>query len=964
MAKVLSKYTKSTDLTQNIEYSSYKEYIEALSNNPKLIPNNDAERPYSFKQWYSTRNNLIPGSEYELYNLYLTEWYETRKTFNTATSIDTQESYLNILNQLRTSFKDELVQNELTLNDIGEMVNQIPNYAKKVKDIAKYFINKRESIRKAKLKYNMSGTSQGLERLFYEYLLKAFTKNEINDVVTTNFPELSTSQNLNISIEELYDDNSYFDRDPKEPVSTYFSYTDTTSAYLNTISEEFNSEEIFEWLYNTGVSQICANNPILWAVDDVLRQYTDDIPLSAVDDIISNTLNDYNKIKLAQKYIGADQFIISGGYYITPSSILSMELSSGNNWFYWPRGQSSLTVDNSSYIDIPINESTILDCGAIAASARELADNIFVYRDGNIEGAWLQSPNVLSYTITMSADFKANDKTEFVFPYPGYGLIGDNLPWTGRQYDNIDKTFYFLDKDQQNKILLNYWKDKLSSNNSISSISIHNTNLINCGASAHSSESIIDADVVIIRPNFNDSLPIHYGSLKAAWLYKFHTTNININEGDNFILWPYEQYTQNSQPLLENTNLLDACFPIGISAISANVISANDVSEADVIYKINTNGDIISGVWLSGNTFVDLDGVPADLIFNAGDHIKYVRQQGTFNITLELSGNYDDFPKPIWYKAEVDRVLENDYKGYDIWSGNIIPNYEISDIVFNADQHVEYFNKGDEFIWVQDVDRKDYDYENPEWKRLNIEIIDNILSVTGTNETSDIIFSTNPYNPQRINYYAVNGFTWNQPVIDSTLGLPPTGGTWVPIVTSRLINAYNEYTHLTNRHYPTYAAVPYIDNIYSSKDSGGYMVPKNLGISTALSKNNYNILNRNPISLSSIIYQDLDTYNTDVGLTNIFQYTPVSTLQIDSEWMKSQFVEGERSGIIKEQLYYQEFIPYQTLYEIHNKNIYGILQQQDKDNYTNICTLQDNELIYWDIDIFGNQYGLYEISEV
>lgn len=314
MAKILSQYVNLTDSSQKIEYASQKEYIEALSNNSKLSPMGDLERPYSFREWYSTRTNIIAGQEYVLYNQYLTDWYSSRKESSISTTIDTQEVYLNILNQLQTSFSDELLQQPLDLNDPGEIINRLPEYAKKIKDIARYFILKRESIKRAKLKYNMVGTNQAIECLLYEYLLKAFTKNEINNNNSiSNLPELSASQNLQITIEELYDDNSYFDRDPQLPTSAYFINTDISSSFLTAYN--INTQAEFDWLYSTGVSQLCADNPLLWVVDDVLAQYNDGLPLSAIEDATTEILNDYNRIKLTQKYLGEEQYIISGGYY-------------------------------------------------------------------------------------------------------------------------------------------------------------------------------------------------------------------------------------------------------------------------------------------------------------------------------------------------------------------------------------------------------------------------------------------------------------------------------------------------------------------------------------------------------------------------------------------------------------------------------------------------------------------------
>lgn len=841
MAKILSKYVNLTDSSQEIEYGSQKEYIEALSYNPKLKPKNDLERPYSFRAWYDTRSNIIPGQEYELYNQYLTTWYTDRAESGISTSIDTQQAYLDILNQLQSSFRDELTQKALDVNDPAELINEIPKYAKKIKDIARYFILKRESIRKAKLKYNMVGTNQALERLLYGYLLKAFTKNEINTAVSTiDLPELSASQNLQIVIEDLYDDSSYFDRDPLAPLSSYFINTNTVSSYLT--GHNINTEDEFEWLYNTGVSQLCADNPLLWVVDDVLLQYNNGLPLSAIEDATTEILNDYNRIKLTQKYLGTDQYIISGGYYIAPSSIISMNMVSGNNWFCWPSGQTVLTVNSSNLVDLPINETSLVSDGATSSYHYTSSDVIFVRHNNELKGAWLQSPSISITTINMSAEMLAFNKTEFVYPFPGYGLMGDDIEWTGRQYNNLDKTFYFLEKNYQTEILNNYWRDRLPDTRIISPISLSSTNLIMNGA--HAGTGVLDSDMIIVMPNFSPEETSHNDTVSAAWLYA------------------------------------------------------------------------------SGGT-------------------------------------------PVWCKAIVDRLSTNEYKGYDIWHGNVL-TFDPSDLVLRPDMHIQYYNSGTSFTWVQSATEEVYTYGTPEWKQLSINTIGNVLSVTGTNITSDIIFSTEPNNPQEVNYYAVKPFQWNQVVLDSTLGLPPTGGNWVPILSGDLVLANKPYAHLTNRHYPTYASVPYIGNLYSINEAGGYMTPKNLGASIALTRNNINVLEtRGQIDPNANIFQSTDTYNNDYGLTKTNQYTPVSTIEVDSEWIKSQFIEGNKKGMVFNPLTYQEFIPYQANYESIGRNKLGILQQQDNYNqYENIAlNLSGYSLKQWDNDIFGNQYALYEDTD-
>ena len=97
----------------------------------------------------------------------------------------------------------------------------------RMKDVAVYLASKRNQIGYTKLKYNLVGTNVSLERLFYNYLLNAFTrKSTANASIVTSLtitdpnildalPLLSDiSKSFTIEIQELYDTSNYLDRDP------------------------------------------------------------------------------------------------------------------------------------------------------------------------------------------------------------------------------------------------------------------------------------------------------------------------------------------------------------------------------------------------------------------------------------------------------------------------------------------------------------------------------------------------------------------------------------------------------------------------------------------------------------------------------------------------------------------------------------------------------------------------------
>ena len=369
--------------------------------------------------------------------------------------------------------------------------------------------------------------------------------------------------------------------------------------------------------------------------------------------------------------------------------------------------------------------------------------------------------------------------------------------------------------------------------------------------------------------------------------------------------------------------------------------------------------------------------------------------------------------RPIWVMASDQ---DDDYtkrKNIDIWSGapvlvdeyNFITQPPYSNMYFGTNTYLEY-NKRDtgSIIWKQPI-KGSSEIENKKWCEILIDtsavsnlsavLYNNIndLVVSATDIVSDITFSIIQNSPLLINYYARSAFTWVQSISNSSLGLPPTGGVWIPIEQSTLVVPDVPYAHLTNRHYPTYASVPSVGELYSTKDKGGYVIPKRLGSSTAVSKNRINslatdkLINDPAARGMTAIYRDLSTYNTDRGLSERDQIEPVVVDSIDTRWMKASVVQGQKSGIIVQAREHQEFMPYQTKYETIGSNDNGLYRQGNdaydpwfKDLDTTWENSEDwppnwrkqydiegwykqqdkgNQQIYqWKTDIFGNQYAV------
>jgi len=603
--RILTSYSQ----TRNLEQSQIQETLQGQ----KI---NDLRLPYSFSAWIQRNVGIIPGEERKQYDLYLLKWYEDRDQEKVVQSKQVREDYIALLKQISLAFQTEAEKEwvtDINWDDELEVEQVIPFYARKLKEIAIYIINKREAIKKAKLKYNMAGAERGLERLFYEYLLKAFTKRRFpgNEYITTvteastlnAIPELSATINsFRIEVEELYDDTNYFDRDPSSSPSTYFNLSsDTVIDYLT--AKSFNINE-FDWLYNTGTSPVCADNPLTWSVQNTLAAYEAGIPISALELPDSQILADYTRIALTEKFLGEQQYIISGGYFKPWKQTMSYPFVAGNNWFYWTSGEYLNEVNLDKYIDpVPLAESNLIFSGATGGEEYTSADVIFATRNNSTTGAWLQSTDKVTRHLTMSANLVEGDNL-FNFPFPGFGISGEDIEWTGRALTNINSTFIFLDENVQSAILRTYWDTTAQSVSAFESIPIHETTLIDEGA--YASKKFDQADQIIIRSDsIHDSVPdgVYTNSQQYAWLYKMDTTDIPVNVGTSKIYWPIERVEGTTSTYVTSS----ICIPMALSAIDisrafAGATAGNAVNGADTIFKLDslTNGKVINGAWLSG----------------------------------------------------------------------------------------------------------------------------------------------------------------------------------------------------------------------------------------------------------------------------------------------------------------------------------------------------------------------------
>lgn len=590
----------------------------------------DKDVPFSFRDWYNAYQGIIPGEEFKQYNEYLVDWYKQKASQTVDTNLQLKLNYLTLLKQLQLFFSDEEAENwynKVDVNNEKELLLAIPYFAKKLKDIALYYLQLRENIKESRLKYNQVGTNSGIIQQLQKFLLTNYTQKPNSSIaipasIWRDVPELSAVKDtITVQIEELYDTKSYFDQSPTLPISAYYNFNNgDLQTFLTSKGLALTSTE---WIYKLGV-----------------------FPLSA--DYVSLSGGDLTELskQLAEKYLGQDKYISSQAVtFSAKQDFFEVSLQQGNNFLFWPTGvYRSKAKTNPRYEPTLINDSG-LSTNATAGSSIELADTIFIKTSRGVEGAWFRNHYFDFKPATMLATIEANKKTTFRFPFPGYGLSAEDINWTGFGLET-NPQFFFLEDSLRENIEKTYWSSTIDLT-STKPLNINDTALTD--NKAFPNRDYNRADKLRLwktPPDYTDT--VYTGDVEEAWLYRMNTTDISIQlSGNSVIVWPYEKINpDNNFPAYYPKNISQVCQPLPISAVNfSRAIAGNSLSSADVIYKIANYKDTpdlaIECCWLSGREV----GYPESRLITT--------QQGELQI-LAKPGEYTRF---VW--AGIDNTDVN-----------------------------------------------------------------------------------------------------------------------------------------------------------------------------------------------------------------------------------------------------------------------------------------------------------------
>lgn len=631
--------------------------------------------PLSYNEWLAKQDTLSAALAKIRYNEYLTDWFEEQYLKKEEDKENLKKDYVQLVKDLSFLFgqneKDQFLA-DIDYTNEEELIFAIPFFAKKLKEISIVLSKKREAVKEAKLRYNLIGSNNGLEKLLNEYILRGFTntENSITQVPASPlldfFPDLSAvKDNFFIEVEELHDSNTYFDSDPDVSINEYVNVNDL----VNQIPFEGLSEKEITALIGTRFLPKVAPTPL----SKIFNQYLiseefGDLSVSSLSSL-SALVN--NQIMATEKYLGETVYGLTAlrlKDVNLPDEVLSINLPQGNSWFLWPSGEKIIDklAFNNIFDPLPINNSNLLGSEATAGKSLETSDLIFTEKNGIVEGAWLNSTVDEKVKDTLRLIIPKSSYLEFIYPFVGFNISARGNDFIGYNItDKFNEIFNRLSQEKKKELTEKYYTSVLP-NTSVNSIYLNQTKLVEQGG--YSSKFSDEADLITKKQKTETLKNIYSdvddGVLEEAYLYKFITTDLPIRSGISDIHWPIEVF-DNTQGLNQTIVIKDdTCVPLHLRDIDVNnsmlgAVAGLEFNSSDVIYKINNlDGDPIEAAWLSTQSIPNLDLLTDSIPIYSTSAVKCSQYiEGPVQLGLSTSVRPNEKISFIW--ADEDTPIDN-----------------------------------------------------------------------------------------------------------------------------------------------------------------------------------------------------------------------------------------------------------------------------------------------------------------
>ena len=574
----------------------------------EVLLSKDSTAPYSFSDWVKFNSEVGELDRYPEYQKYVAKWNAEKREESDILSL-IKSDYIDFIKSVYPYIEenDEFRLEDLDLDSKLSLELLIPVFTKRIKSIIMYFIDKRESVVRAKTKYNMHGAFISIERMLHDWLLSNYTnrKNRASEYGIQNskfLPDLyDVNTKVTVRVDEYYDDQNYFDKNPALGASAYFDtieshYASGGDAKMYGDWNDSGKNDII-WLFDGGLNERKLRNPIYYSVRDAV------LGTSALSGYEAEVAANKYVYELTRKYIGNDIGYISGGYFKPDIREFRYDFEPGNNYIYFPSGAYDYQPMGIELSAININDTT-LSANATGSDDYRTADKIFMRKEGKLQGAWLRKLRKEWNDKTMTVSVPMKHNYTFRYPFAGYGVSGDGVPWSGPLYYNNDSRFLSMDEDEKEAVKDAYWKNP-PERFDCKPISIQRFNIADMDvASALGAKEFLSAMHMAVRTTENGQVPssVYNNNEEQFWLYYPSNTEFVVNDCKNYYEFPH--FKLNGKDDRSEFYDIRWCAPVALSGVSTlsafrGAMGGNCPANSDILYRIDDNGKVTDAAWLS-----------------------------------------------------------------------------------------------------------------------------------------------------------------------------------------------------------------------------------------------------------------------------------------------------------------------------------------------------------------------------
>jgi len=330
----------------------------------------DYNNPLTFKGWLSYFNDISVSSQtYEtIYTSYLNEWNNTKNKSLAQQNKLVKQDYVRMSKDLQL---DAITEQERTFlraldyNDDSQLEVIIPLLSQKIQSLCNYYENFREVVKTKPKRDNLFSSNLGIRTFLLQTIsdLLNYDSDTIDLTNKYNIDKTTVINNVSILIEDLYDEyTDYFDLTTQLPSSAYEyggelrkdQWTSNTNPWDFDLFINYDKSVVrLLSSYNYLLSGFSDNLsvPVGLSAEDIVsysssKDYIDNIKTDSVND-----LNLKNKIKLFQKYLGSDWYMLSTGSTVTNyvSSLMVKADNIPSNYLN-RNNVSTATVPNTAFV--------------------------------------------------------------------------------------------------------------------------------------------------------------------------------------------------------------------------------------------------------------------------------------------------------------------------------------------------------------------------------------------------------------------------------------------------------------------------------------------------------------------------------------------------------------------------------------------------------------------------------------